>query len=820
MDKYCRFDVKFSHRLFSALLLLILLACGHLFAVTAAWDADVDNDWFNADNWVGVTPSETVYGGVDYVASEVYPVLDGSVDPYEFQGLRLCPGNVGPAGKTITTDINAGTVILHDYAKIIVRNAGQIGQLNMNGGKLIVNGKFHIAWTGTGILQVNGGEIEVEDLVMSDGAASVAAITNIHGGQLYAGHLVMRYDNYSIDLQNDGVFIVPNEDFEYATIQRILDEGALTAYNGDGNLNVEFTEPNIIITAYPYNADQARNPSPALLSELDVLYETGPIELSWAKGDAATAHHIYVSTDYDLVNNSDPLAYQGMQNAGDETYDFYGAASIGDTVFWKINEQTPSGMVEGVVWSFSINDEAIIEDFESGIGSWTTAGSAVTAVDPNNMIDDIAIKVEFDGAGSVSKVLSPTVNLSSGGIEAIALMYHGMPNPATDATDMYVSLTDTSAYTKKVNYTGDPGDLMQAEWEAWKQWNLALADFDDGTLDLTNIAKITIGFDSGTGSVTFDDIAAYARRCVSELAAAGDFNNDCMVNNLDVAILGQQWLDSAYSVSPEAITDIPVVHYTFDDYIGDTVVNSSTYGADPDIYDGLKTSNGTAVLASGGYDNGGCLHLNTGTGKVLVPIEVFDANEVSASAVSISVWANLDEASLEEDSSLFVGLSSANQNIFNAYTPYITGFMRVRFIGGSNEIAGEGEINRGPDSYVNTWNHYVFVKDIDSNLLRIYVNGNLVAETAGASSSFEEIVTFTLGASLSGAQRMIGKIDDFRLYQYPLTWGQVLTLYGATEPLYVPVDSETDIVDDDIVNTDDLAQFGLDWLDDGMFPGL
>jgi hypothetical protein len=110
------------------------------------------------------------------------------------------------------------------------------------------------------------------------------------------------------------------------------------------------------------------------------------------------------------------------------------------------------------------------------------------------------------------------------------------------------------------------------------------------------------------------------------------------------------------------------------------------------------------------------------------------------------------------------------------------------------------------------------VKDIVSEVMRIYMDGLLIAETTGVELPINNIAQFAIGASPTQAQYMIGKVDDFMLYNYALSWGQVLTLYGQTTPLDVPLDTEADIIDDGIIDEYDLAEVCADWLNTQLFP--
>jgi hypothetical protein len=113
---------------------------------------------------------------------------------------------------------------------------------------------------------------------------------------------------------------------------------------------------------------------------------------------------------------------------------------------------------------------------------------------------------------------------------------------------MYVKLTDgdNPAHTATVMYDGDMNDIKKVEWQ---EWNIALTEFTD--VNLANVARITIRFGDGidpspapnpAGTVYFDDIRLYTRRCIPE-RPIGDLSGDCVVDWQDLKIMTDEWLN-------------------------------------------------------------------------------------------------------------------------------------------------------------------------------------------------------------------------------------------------------------------------------------
>jgi hypothetical protein len=153
-------------------------------------------------------------------------------------------------------------------------------------------------------------------------------------------------------------------------------------------------------------------------------------------------------------------------------------------------------------------------------------------------------------------VLDPC-NWDNLGVEILSLWFYGDPrNEANDTEQMYVGLEDSSGAGSyaEVRY-GDYGeDMNDIKKRRWQQWDIALQDFANGGVDLSNVSKIYIGFGDrdnpvpgGSGIVFFDDIHLYETICIpshrSTAFAAADLSGDCIVDFSDLQIIAFQWLN-------------------------------------------------------------------------------------------------------------------------------------------------------------------------------------------------------------------------------------------------------------------------------------
>jgi hypothetical protein len=87
----------------------------------------------------------------------------------------------------------------------------------------------------------------------------------------------------------------------------------------------------------------------------------------------------------------------------------------------------------------------------------------------------------------------------------------------------------------------------------------------------------------------------------------------------------------------------------------------------------------------------------------------------------------------------------------------------------------------------NAWDHYAFVKDGTTGIMRIYCNGEAVATSpvGTKTQSMSGVVEFQIGASIDGwtGHSYLGKIDEFRIYNYPLSQAEVMYLANKAGPV-------------------------------------
>jgi len=109
----------------------------------------------------------------------------------------------------------------------------------------------------------------------------------------------------------------------------------------------------------------AWKPGPANGSTPDIEYAT---PLTWSPGDMASQHDVYFGTDKDSIqdaNTSTADIYQTRQS-GTSYIPPEGVEWGGGPYYWRIDENNSDGTVtKGRVWSFTVVDFILVDDFES-----------------------------------------------------------------------------------------------------------------------------------------------------------------------------------------------------------------------------------------------------------------------------------------------------------------------------------------------------------------------------------------------------------------------------------------------------------------------
>ena len=247
--------------------------------------------------------------------------------------------------------------------------------------------------------------------------------------------------------------------------------------------------------------------------------------------------------------------------------------------YWRVDEvnaSNPYSPWKGEIWMFRNTDYLVIDDFNSYLGSddmnqrWQTNYDLSPACytnaqaglhwDDNNQL----MQFYYDNTGLYGVYFSED-RLDANGddwtgagalpagdpVVALAISYLGNAFNTADPTydRMYIGLEDIHG---DFNMVLNPDPNAARNFYQWNQWNIALADLGvPSPVNLSAVKYLYLGFGErcnyyvpgGSGTVLFDDLRLYQRRCVPDLnSPPGDFSHDCRVDLYDVEVMSQEWL--------------------------------------------------------------------------------------------------------------------------------------------------------------------------------------------------------------------------------------------------------------------------------------
>jgi hypothetical protein len=306
----------------------------------------------------------------------------------------------------------------------------------------------------------------------------------------------------------------------------------------------------------------------------------------------------------------------------------------------------------------------------------------------------------------------------------------------------------------------------------------------------------------------------------------------------DLTILADNWLDSNTVVTASAPAPGPVLWYKFNDGILYGIDDTTIHDFSSNNYTGTLITSSTASPTGpawgmgSGYDGNGCINLANG---YYVNVPLTPCNVSWGAACTFSFWFK-DPGQDDNDSMFFQVTRGDGTNRGPQVWMGSTGFMQWACGYDPNTAYrsflewGQNSNYSNPLHPVNRWVHYAFVKSPGD--MRIYQDGVMVAEDTVSGNTLDPVTAdgnsfFTIGAwqyngTNTDGSYINGLMEDFRVYNYALTPGQVLNLAvaggTATSPMTQKLITPADIVSDEIVNFKDFAVLADKWHQAALFP--
>jgi hypothetical protein len=466
-----------------------VLVLGLMVDVQAAvlnWTGDgADDLWSTPENWSsGTVPTA---GDKARITTQPGPTIVN-------EGAVALDSWVG-AGQSGDLTVDGGTWTTSSFI-VVARQASGEGVLNMISGAITAGGNLYVGHTGVGTVNMTGGTITAPTIVLPhNGAGHV----NLDGGILSAGGLNMRQvaDTEIVGTMDVGAGTLILNGDDLAVVQGYIENGWITAYEGQGTLNLDYDVTNAgqtTLTAL-HNLDPFPADGGATVA--------GAIELTWTLPDPCVPGQpvpvdVYFTDDLQALQMfADPAAIQvvNKQNATSVVVQ----AQPKTRYYWAVDTYIgdPNDPIFGSIFSF------------------------------------------------IADNLPPEVDA---GTDAVTWLVDGVMTKNLDAT-----VTDDDPYTVQWTVLSEPDDPNSPD--------AVIADpsAEDTSITLSALGEYVLQLDASDGEYAGTDIVTInvyndgceaAQSLPDYVPLPGDVNGDCIFDQLDLDILNEDWLKDTSLTEP------------------------------------------------------------------------------------------------------------------------------------------------------------------------------------------------------------------------------------------------------------------------------
>ena len=503
---------------------------------------------------------------------------------------------------------------------------------------------------------------------------------------------------------------------------------------------------------------RARTPYPADGS-VDVLPD---VVASWRAGREADTHDVYVNMDPNAV--TDGQSETSSVNSIDMS-DF--DLQLEDTYYWQVvevNENNATTAWTGDVWSMTVADCIVVDDFESytnftpnrafqtwhdglefssdpvyfpngyaGNGTGSGIGYDIWGLTSPYLDGDImeyaftiknsnqSMPVYYGGNSRIDREFDTPQNWAIAGIQTLVINFMGVRG--NDAGTLYALINN-----KRVNYP----DSAALSAGVWMQWEIDLTSI---STTLSSIQSLQIGIDSsGSGLIYLDDI------CLYKNAPAVPASTD------------------------PGTTDV-AVKYTFEGNYNDASGHGLT----------ATVAEGTPMFVQSVTGYGQALSLGGIETFLEAPVgDIIAGND----SMTISCWADFSDGDGAWQRIWDFGSGSgANPYMFLCPRENTAGPIRFAI---RSATVGE-QVITSSHALPTGWQHVAVVIDSSDMTMKLYVNGTLAAEgtTEVLPSDLGVTTQNYIGKSQYDSDALYeGSVDDLTIYTTALTEGEIRYLAG------------------------------------------
>jgi len=362
---------------------LVLSLMGDVQAAVVNWTGNgADDLWITPENWSSGAPP---------TAADKFRITTQPGPTIVNEGAVGLDGWIG-AGETGDLTMDGGTLTTSSFI-VVARQASAQGTLNMISGDITAGGNLYVGHTGVGAVNMTGGTITAPTIVLPhNGAGHV----NLDGGILSAGTLNMKQvaGTEIVGTMDVGAGTLILNGNDLAIVQGFIDNGWITAYEGQGTLNLDYDVTNAGQTTL--TALHKFNPFPADRGSV----APGAVELSWTLPDPCVpgepvAVDVYLSDDLEALQMfTDPASIQVVNQQSVSSVAVQTQAKT--RYYWAVDTYIgdPNDPIFGSIFTFMVDNLPPKVDAGTNAVTWLVDGVMTKNLDAT-VTDDEATTVQW-----------------------------------------------------------------------------------------------------------------------------------------------------------------------------------------------------------------------------------------------------------------------------------------------------------------------------------------------------------------------------------------------------------------------------------------
>lgn len=497
-------------------LALVLSLMGPVQAATVTWTGRINSDWLNPDNWdlaripesgdtarfrrdlpgavIDAPGPECERLDIGHNENGDLTIVDGGI-------LDVTGGNndinIGRGGAKGTLNVFGGTITISRDLDISDQ-ANSEGVVNMSGGTMNIGDDLELPNIAgnTGTLTMTGGTINIADNLDMLEAGPVKL--HLYGGTINVGGDLQLDDPGEFDLGGGTLVIYGNA---VATVQGFIDDGYIIAYDANGT---------VLPVDYDTNKDQTTlkalhkfNPIPADRS----IVTPGTVLLEWTV-DAGTQVDVWFSDDVDkvyagdldaLVVDKTTASSVAVEAEGKKRY------------YWAVDTYVPGvkDPIYGHIFGFLADNAPPVVNAGANETVWLDNGSV-----------EVTLSGTVDDTDPTSNLWTVTAYDPNDPNDPNELLPNNGSAPAViaDPAQLETTITINAVGTYELKLTADDGEYQSED-------TMLIYVFSDSC----QAAQSLEGFEFNVA----------------------DINQDCIVDDFDMAIMLENWMKSSCIVCPD-----------------------------------------------------------------------------------------------------------------------------------------------------------------------------------------------------------------------------------------------------------------------------